>query len=146
MYKNPSPTVDVAVTDGKRILLVKRGKEPFIGKWVLPGGFIEYGEKVEDAGVREVLEETGIEVVLESILGVYSDPDRDPRKHIMTTVFVGRPIKGEPRGGDDAASAAWIDLASLDTETLAFDHGLVVEDLKRWLKHHSTFWSTKERS
>ena len=146
MYKNPSPTVDVAVTDGRRILLIKRGREPFKGRWVLPGGFVEYGETVEEAGVREVLEETGIEVELESILGVYSDPARDPRKHIMTTVFVGKPVSGKPKGGDDAADAAWVDLDSLDTKTLAFDHDLVVEDLRRWLKKQSTFWSTKDRT
>ncbi|MHA1926687.1 MAG: ADP-ribose pyrophosphatase, partial [Candidatus Thorarchaeota archaeon] len=77
--------------------------------------------------------------------GVYSDPQRDPRGHILTTVFIGRQIAGEPVGGDDAIEASWVDLESLDSSILSFDHALIVEDLKRWLKDDSTFWSTKDR-
>jgi ADP-ribose pyrophosphatase YjhB (NUDIX family) len=145
MHRNPSPTVDVAVTDGEKILLVKRGGNPFKDRLALPGGFVEYGETVEKAAVREVLEETGVQIRLEAILGVYSDPKRDPRKHVLTTVFIGRPIAGEPVGGDDAKEASWVDLESLDSSILAFDHTLIVEDLKRWLIDNSTFWSSKDR-
>ncbi len=145
MHRNPSPAVDVAVTDGEILLLVRRGREPYMGSLALPGGFIEYGETVENAAVRETLEETGVQIKLEAILGVYSDPKRDPRKHVLTTVFIGRPVEGNPVGGDDAAEASWVDLESLDSSTLAFDHGLIVEDLKRWLKDNSTFWSSKDR-
>ncbi|MHA2386794.1 MAG: NUDIX domain-containing protein [Candidatus Thorarchaeota archaeon] len=133
MHRNPSPAVDVAVTDGERLLLVRRGREPHKGRLALPGGFIEYGETVENAAIRETLEETGVQISLEAILGVYSDPKRDPRKHTLTTVFIGRPIGGDPVGGDDATEASWVDLESLDSSKLAFDHGLIVEDLKRWL-------------
>ncbi|MHA2004727.1 MAG: NUDIX domain-containing protein [Candidatus Thorarchaeota archaeon] len=145
MHRNPSPAVDVAVTNGERLLLVRRGREPHKGRLALPGGFIEYGETVENAAIRETLEETGVQISLEAILGVYSDPKRDPRKHTLTTVFIGRPIAGEPVGGDDATEASWVDLESLDSSMLAFDHGLIVEDLKRWLKDNSTFWSSKDR-
>ena len=145
MSRNPSPAVDVAVTDGESLLLVRRGREPHMGRLALPGGFVEYGETVENTAVRETLEETGVQIRLETILGVYSDPKRDPRKHVLTTVFIGRPIAGDPVGGDDASEALWVDLESLDSSMLAFDHGLIVEDLKRWLKDNSTFWSSKDR-
>ncbi|MHA2208781.1 MAG: NUDIX domain-containing protein [Candidatus Thorarchaeota archaeon] len=145
MYRNPSPAVDVLVTDGERILLVKRGKDPYKDRFALPGGFVEYGETVEETAVREIMEETGVQIKLEAILGVYSDPQRDPRGHILTTVFIGRQIAGEPVGGDDAIEASWVDLESLDSSILSFDHALIVEDLKRWLKDDSTFWSTKDR-
>ncbi|MHA1938479.1 MAG: NUDIX domain-containing protein [Candidatus Thorarchaeota archaeon] len=145
MHRNPSPAVDVVVTDGERILLVKRGKDPYKDRFALPGGFVEYGETVEETAVREILEETGVQIKLEAILGVYSDPQRDPRGHILTTVFIGRQIAGEPVGGDDAIEASWVDLESLDSSILSFDHALIVEDLKRWLKDDSTFWSTKDR-
>lgn len=145
MNRNPSPTVDVAVTDGEKILLVKRGKDPYKDRLALPGGFVEYGEKAEETAVREVLEETSVQIKLEAILGVYSDPQRDPRKHTLTTVFIGRPIAGDPVGGDDAAEASWHELEALDSNILAFDHGMIVEDLKRWLEKNSTFWSSKNR-
>jgi ADP-ribose pyrophosphatase YjhB (NUDIX family) len=145
LHKNPLSTVDVVVLDGERIILIKREREPYKGKWALPGGYVEYGETVENAAVREVFEETSMRVKLEAILGVYSDPDRDPRGHTLTTVFVARPLSGEPEGGDDAEAASWVDLKSVDTEGLAFDHGLIVRDLKIWLQQKSTFWSTKNR-
>ncbi|MFW9803795.1 MAG: NUDIX domain-containing protein [Candidatus Thorarchaeota archaeon] len=144
MYRNPSPAVDVAVVDGGMLLLVKRGRDPYKDSWALPGGFVEYGETVEEAAAREVLEETGLRVTLEAILGVYSDPRRDPRGHTITTVFIARPVAGEPVGGDDAAEASWVSLESLEAKTLAFDHSKIVEDLMRWLQHNSTFWSSKD--
>jgi 8-oxo-dGTP diphosphatase len=146
MYKNPAPTVDIAITDGKRIVVVKRGREPFKGKWALPGGFVEYGETVEDAAAREALEETGIEVRLMSILGVYSAPDRDPRNHHISIVFVATALNGEPKGGDDAADATWRNLDSLRIGDLAFDHDMIIDDLRHYLEDRKeTFWSTKVR-
>lgn len=145
-YKNPKPTIDVVITDGKRVILVKRGRDPFKGSWVFPGGFVDYGETVEDATVREAKEETGVEIELETILGVYSAPDRDPRSHHVNVVFIGRVISGEPVGGDDADEAKWFDISSIVPEDLAFDHGLILTDLKEWLLDRtSTFWSTKQR-
>ncbi len=145
MYKNPNSAVDVVVVDGDRLLLVRRGRDPFKGKWALPGGFVEYGESIEDAAVREVKEETGITVALEDILGVYSDPERDPRGHTVTVVFVGRPVEGDVVAGDDAAAAEWMDIHTLVHKELAFDHGLVVTDLNRWRQKRQTFWSGKKR-
>ena len=146
MYKNPKPTVDIIITDGKRVVLVKRGREPFRGKWVLPGGFIDYGETTENAAVREALEETGMTIELTSLLGIYSSPDRDPRSHHISTVFIARPISGHPEGGDDAEAAKWHDLDELKPGDLAFDHDLIILDFREWLKDNSkTFWSTKHR-
>ncbi len=145
MYRSPTPTVDVAITDGKRIVLVRRGHEPYKGSWCLPGGFVEYGETVEESAIREVMEETGMQIELQEILGVYSSPDRDPRKHVLTTVFVAKPIAGEPSGGDDAADAQWFNLRDMETMTLGFDHGLIVRDLIEWFKSRKTYWSTRGR-
>ena len=145
MYENPKPTVDVGVLDTGRIILIKRRKEPYKGKWALPGGFVECGETVEQAAVREVFEETSVRVELQAILGVYSAPERDPRGHAITTAFVARPVSGEPNGRDDAEVASWVDLESVDTHDLAFDHGLILRDLKIWRDQNSTFWSTKSR-
>ena len=99
--RNPYPTVDVIVENAGGIVLVRRRNEP--KGWAIPGGFVDAGECVEAAGVREIKEETGLEVRLEALLYVYSDPARDPRFHTMTIVFVGQ-AEGVPIGDDDAAS------------------------------------------
>jgi ADP-ribose pyrophosphatase YjhB (NUDIX family) len=88
-YRNPTPTVDVILERDSNILMVRRKNDPFKDHLSLPGGFVNEGETVEDAMKREALEETSLEVHPIDILGVYSDPTRDPRKHIVTTVFVG---------------------------------------------------------
>ena len=123
-HKNPTPTVDAIIDQDSKILLVKRKKEPFKEKMVLPGGFVNEGERVEDAAIREVKEETSLDIELGNILGVYSDPSRDPRGHIMSTVFIGKisdkSDKKEPMAGDDAAAIKWVDLASIDEESYGF--------------------------
>ena len=106
LHKNPTPTVDTIIQKDSKILLVKRKKDPFKQKMVLPGGFVNEGERVEDAAIREVKEETSLYIEIDNILGVYSDPSRDRRGHIMSTVFIGKisdkcDIK-EPMAGDDA--------------------------------------------
>ena len=110
MYKRSASTVDVAIVDGNRVVLIKRKHDPFQGKWAFPGGFVDYGEPVEMTAVREIMEETGLEIELVDILGIYSAPDRDPRYHTITTVFIARPIKGDPTGGDDAEEAEYFPL------------------------------------
>lgn len=129
--KRPLVTVDAVVEQQDRILLVRRGREPFQGSWALPGGFVEYGESTEEAAAREVMEETGVAIELEGLLGVYSDPRRDPRGHVISICYVARG-RGEPRGGSDAAEARFFPLEALEGLELAFDHAGIVGDYKRY--------------
>src|SRR5882762_10401832 len=101
--RNPLPTVDVLIEigDGQIVLIRRRNPPP---GWAIPGGFIDVGETAEQAGVREAREETGLDVELTELFGVYSDPTRDPRHHTIAIVFLGC-ASGEPVGGDDAAEA-----------------------------------------
>ena len=126
----PASTVDVVVYEETLgILLVKRRYAPL--GWALPGGFVEYGECVETAAVREVLEETGLQVALTGLLGVYSDPARDARRHTISTVFTAKAEEyGTLLGGDDAADARFFPLASRPSP-LAFDHDRIVADFIR---------------
>lgn len=130
--RNPYPTVDVIVEihhgEERGIVLIKRRNEP-VG-WALPGGFVDYGESLENAARREVEEETGLAVVLEDLLGVYSDPSRDPRQHNLSAVYVGH-ATGAPIGADDAAEAAVFPLNALP-EPLCFDHGLILADYRHY--------------
>jgi 8-oxo-dGTP diphosphatase len=129
-YRNPSPTVDVVILlPGDRVVLVERRNPP--PGWAIPGGFVDEGETVEAAAVREAREETGLDVRLEALLYVYSDPRRDPRKHTLSAVFVGR-ADGEPRGGDDAAQARAFAWGALPAP-LAFDHAEILADARRFL-------------
>ncbi len=142
-YKNPALTVDVIIQKGDAILLVKRGNEPFKGKLALPGGFVEWNEKVEDAAVREVKEETGIEVKLRELLGVYSDPKRDPRRHVVTVVFVADALHDRVIAGSDAENAAWVKPEEVKESELSFDHWKIIQDYLKWRKTKETFWSSK---
>jgi len=128
--RNPLPTADVIIEVGDRIVLVRR-KHPPEG-WAIPGGFVEAGETVESAAVREALEETGLPVTLTLLLGVYSDPSRDPRHHTISTVYVGR-AEGAPEGGDDAAEARLFAEGDLPSP-LAFDHAAILADYFRYKK------------
>jgi 8-oxo-dGTP diphosphatase len=145
-YSNPTPTVDVVLQSGSKVLMIRRKKDPFKSQLALPGGFVSEGETVEDAMKREAMEETSLEVEPIDILGVYSDPRRDPRKHIMTVVFVGIIVGGSGRAGDDAASIEWVELADIEKQQFAFDHATIVSDYKKWKASGGTFWSTKRRN
>jgi len=125
-WRKPSVTADGIVTRGSDILLIRRGKEPFKGAYALPGGFLNYGERLEDCVVREVLEETGVKTSIVDLVGVYSAPDRDPRGHFVTAVFHLQPISGTAKGGDDASSAEWVPMDRLPK--FAFDHGKIIQD------------------
>lgn len=125
-WKKPSVTADGVVVRGNDVALVKRGHEPFKGMHALPGGFMNYGETFEHCAVREVEEETGLRTEIVSLIGVYSDPQRDPRGHVVSAAFHLRPIGGVLKGGDDAAEAEWVPLD--DLPKLAFDHGRIIED------------------
>lgn len=125
-YEGPSLATDAVVDLGDRIVLIRRGQDPFEGRWALPGGFVELDERVEEACAREVLEETGLDVEVRELLGVYSDPKRDPRGHVVSVVFVARRVGGELRGGDDAAEARAFPVD--DLPPLAFDHDDILAD------------------
>lgn len=128
-YEVPTLATDALLVEEGRVLLVQRGKDPFAGAWALPGGFVEVGETVEAACVRELAEETGIEAEIQRLVGVYSDPERDPRGHVVSAPFLverASEAGGEPEGGDDAAEAAWFALDELPA--MAFDHGEILAD------------------
>lgn len=126
-YKNPFPTVDIVIYDPARgVVLVERKNEPH--GWAIPGGFIDYGEPAPLAAVREAREETGLDVVLTGLLGVYSEPGRDPRHHTISTVYTAQAKNPEAMaGGDDAARADFFPLDALPAD-LVFDHPRVLAD------------------
>ena len=125
-YKIPSITVDGILLEDDCILLVQRKNEPFKGKWALPGGFVEYAEKTEDAVVREMFEETGLKTEISELAGVYSDPARDPRGHTITVVYTLKRCGGTLKSGDDAADVKFFKLDKLPG--LSFDHNLIIND------------------
>jgi 8-oxo-dGTP diphosphatase len=128
--RGPSPTVDVVIAlPGDRVVLVRRRHPP--EGWALPGGFVDEGETLEAAAIREAREETGLDVTLTDLLYVYSDPRRDPRRHTVSAVFLGR-AAGEPVGGDDAAEASAVRWDALPAP-IAFDHADILADARRFL-------------
>lgn len=129
LYANPKPTTDVIIYDPDRgIVIIRRANIPH--GYALPGGFVDEGEQIEHAAIREMREETGLDVRLEGLLGVYSKPDRDPRSHTVSTVYVGSTLNPEAlKAGDDASSAAWHRLDSLP-EPIVFDHAKIINDFK----------------
>ncbi len=125
--KTPLLTADCVVFDCEgRLLLVRRKNPPFKGKYALPGGFVEIGETVEAAALRELREETGVDGKIIRLIGVYSNPKRDPRGHTVSVAFLVRPKSTKVVGGDDAASAAFV--TEWRTLKLAFDHNTIVAD------------------
>ncbi len=128
VYRNPIPTVDIIIElEDRGILLIKR-KNPPPG-WAIPGGFVDYGESLEQAAVREGMEETGLKVELVRQFHTYSDPNRDPRHHTISTVYIGR-AKGIPQAGDDALEIGIFREGDLPCE-IAFDHRSILEDYFR---------------
>ena len=125
--KNCKLTVDGVIVKNGKILLIKRNRSPFKNWWALPGGFVEYGEKVEDAVIREVLEETGLKVEIKNLFGVYSDPERDPRGHIVSIVYLMKVIGGKLHSGDDSCDTNFFKFEKLPK--LAFDHNLIINDI-----------------
>ncbi|WP_461866421.1 NUDIX domain-containing protein [Thermococcus sp.] len=125
-------TVDIVILYKGGIILIKRKHEPFKNHWALPGGFVEYGETVEHAAVREAKEETGLDIKLLKLVGVYSDPNRDPRGHTVTTAFLAEG-NGELKAGDDAKEVHVIPVDKILSLPLAFDHRKILEDALRLL-------------
>ena len=128
-YMNPVPTVDIIIEAGsetgeKGIVLILRKNDP--KGWALPGGFVDYGETLEEAAMREAQEETGLRIRAVSQLHTYSDPQRDPRQHTISTVFTAK-AKGLPRAGDDAQRTGVFTSKNLPCP-LAFDHEKILQD------------------
>lgn len=132
-YRAPSLTVDAVIYDaGRGAVLVKRKNEPL--GWALPGGFVDYGERVEQAAVREALEETGLAVTLTGLLGVYSDPARDARGHTVSAVFTAVAENPEDiAGNDDAEDARFFSLDALPAD-IVFDHRAILDDFRSVLR------------
>jgi len=137
-YLSPAITADALLLKGEEVLLVRRGQDPHKGAWAIPGGFVEVGETVERAAMREALEETGLKGTIVDLLGVYSEPGRDPRGHTITVAYVMR-VTGLViiEAGDDAAEARWFRFD--DLPALAFDHDRILADARTWLARADNF-------
>ncbi len=134
---------DPIILYGNKVLLMRRSYEPFKEKFEFPGGFMEEGETIEETCVREAKEETGLDVEPVEILGVYSKPGRDPRGQFVAVAFICKPKGTNVKISREAIEARWFDLEKLDTSILGFDHGKMIEDLKKWRKRKGTYWSTR---
>ena len=131
--KTPLLTVDAVVFDAKgRLLLISRKFQPFAGAYALPGGFVDIGETVEDACRRELREETGVVAGKLTLIGVYSNPKRDPRGHTCSVAYLVKARRGAAMAGDDAAAVEWV--ANWKRSILAFDHRKIVADAVRLMK------------
>ncbi len=131
-YRNPVPTVDIIIEmDEGEIVLILRKNEP-VG-WAIPGGFVDYGESLEEAAVREAKEETSLDVILTKQMHTYSKPDRDPRHHTISTVYIATG-KGIPKAADDAVE---IGIFTEDTlpSPIMFDHEQILADYFKRLRN-----------
>ena len=143
-WPRPMVTVDAIVfafsRHRPRVLLIKRGAEPFQGKWAIPGGFVEMDEELEDAAARELYEETGLRDVPLKQMHTFGKCRRDPRGRQITIAFMGIAEKGSPKvtGGDDAAVARWFDIDNLPPD-MAFDHNDIAQFAVRKLKKTAAY-------
>ena len=128
--RTPLVAADGLIVIDDKLVLIRRKFYPYEGKLALPGGMVEYDERVEDAVRREMKEETGLDVEIVKLLGVYSEPGRDPRGHVVSTAFVLKRVGGELRSGDDAKAIELVDIS--DIPDLAFDHNEIIEDFLKY--------------
>jgi 8-oxo-dGTP diphosphatase len=127
--RSPAPTVDIIIELASGGIVLVQRKFPPLG-WAIPGGFVDYGERLATAAVREAREETSLDVTLTDLLGCYSDPQRDARKHTVSTVFVAR-AAGQPVAADDAAAIGVFTRDTLPPQ-LCFDHATILSDYFRY--------------
>ena len=132
-FKKPSITIDGIIIKNKKILLIKRKNPPFQGKWALPGGFVEYGETTENAVFREVFEETGLKTKINQLVGVFSDPNRDPRGHTITIVYLLDIVEGELKAKDDASDVKFFGVKNLPS--MSFDHKEIINKVLQRVYH-----------
>jgi len=126
--RTPLLAVDIVTFLGEdKIVLIKRAESPFKGLYAIPGGFVEYGENVEDAAVREMKEETGLDVKLLGIIGVYSKPDRDPRGHVVSIAYLAEAVGGSLKPSTETKEVKAFKIDEVP-ENLAFDHKDILED------------------
>jgi 8-oxo-dGTP diphosphatase len=123
--ETPKLMVDVVIPSERGVVLIRRASEPFAGQWALPGGFVELGETVEEAAAREAAEETGLAVEVARLIGVYSEPERDPRGHNVSVALLVRVLSGELAAATDASEVSVLDPSSVE---LAFDHSRIIDD------------------
>ncbi|MBI4176821.1 MAG: NUDIX hydrolase [Candidatus Aenigmarchaeota archaeon] len=127
--KRVTLTVDAIIEIDGKIVLIRRGANPFRGMWAIPGGHVNYRETVEHAAVREAFEETGLKIKLTKLVGVYSDPKRNPDKeHRVAVAFAAKKTGGRLSSGDDAAAVMLIPISELPETRLAFDHDKIIRD------------------
>ena len=135
-YKIPSLTTDIFIFDDDfNFILIKRKNDPYKGCWALPGGFVEYGESVETAAMREAKEETSIDVELKELVNVYSEPNRDPRGHTITVAYIAKGDFNERKADDDAEDIDIFSAEELDEIQLAFDHKKIIDDCLKTAKN-----------
>lgn len=134
-YKIPSLTADIFIFDDNfNFILIKRRNDPFKNCWALPGGFVEYGESVENAAIREAKEETSIDVEIIDLVNVYSEPDRDPRGHTITVAYTAKGNFNDRKAEDDACDIAIFSAEKLDEIKIAFDHKKIINDCLKIVK------------
>ena len=158
-HKNLAPAVDFLISkdDNSKILLVRRKNDPFKGMLSIPSGFINEGETAEEAMIREAKEETSLDVEPIAILGVYSDPQRDPRMHTISVTFITRIVRGNEDANDDTAALQWVNIEDeleglIQSRQIAFDHSKILNNYRQWIQSvrgsvdstNLTFWSTKK--
>ena len=125
VFRNPIPTVDIIIEiESKGIVLIKRKNPPY--GWAIPGGFVDYGESLEEAAFREAKEETNLDVELARQFHTYSDPKRDPRHHTISTIYIAKG-KGIPKAQDDAAEIGIFTESNLPAD-IAFDHRSILRE------------------
>lgn len=128
-YKIPSLTADIFIFDDNyNFILIKRKNNPYKDYWALPGGFVEYGESVETAAIREAKEETSIDVELVDLVNVYSKPDRDPRGHTITVAYTAKGNLNSMKADSDANDIKIFKYDDLDKINIAFDHAQIIKD------------------
>ncbi len=138
--KTPFLTVDGIIEYGQdSILIIERGKEPY--GYALPGGFVELGEDIKSAIIRELKEETNLDVEVKDLLGIYSDPKRDPRGHTVTAVFICSPLSADqkPVSGDDAKKVMIFKISEIPFDKLVFDHSQIITDYIEWKTKKKVF-------